>query len=362
MQTLLVTGGAGFIGSQFVQACLADGVGTDQSAPIVVLDRLTYAGHLATLDDAIATAARRLGVARETVQTRVRFVEGDIADRDLVAKLFAEFRFGRVVNFAAESHVDRSIASAAEFVETNVLGVFSLLDASLRDWGQRSPAEQERFRFVQVSTDEVFGQLGETGAFSETTAYAPSSPYSASKASGDHLARAWHHTYGLPVIITNCSNNYGPRQFPEKLIPHMIACALAGKPLPVYGDGRNVRDWIHVSDHVRGVALALSKGRPGQSYCFGGRSERRNIAVVEAICDELDRLRPRPGGGSYRQQITFVPDRKGHDWRYAIDDAKAESELGFRREFAGFEAGLSQTIRWYLENSAWIKTVTGSRT
>jgi len=278
-----------------------------------------------------------------------------------VAALFERENFDVVVNFAAESHVDRSIESAGVFVETNVLGVFNLLDASLRSWSDRTPEEKSEFRFVQVSTDEVFGQLGETGAFTELTPYAPSSPYSASKASGDHLARAWNHTFQLPVIVTNCSNNYGPRQFPEKLIPHMINCALSGRPLPVYGTGHNVRDWIHVSDHCRGIMLAIEKGLPGESYCFGGRSERRNLNVVEAICDELDRVRPSADGKSYREQITFVEDRKGHDWRYAIDDAKAERELGFKRKFTSFEEGLKATVGWYLANQDWMKTVMGRK-
>lgn len=349
MSKILVTGAAGFIGSQFLEIILQ----TRPETQIVVLDKLTYAGNLKTLEHAVASSK----VASSSAAARYEFVRGDICDRELVRSLFEKHRFSAVVNFAAESHVDRSIESAAEFIETNILGVFSLLDASLRHFDSLKGDAREKFRFVQVSTDEVFGQLGEEGAFTEETPYAPSSPYSASKASGDHLARAWHHTYKLPVIVTNCSNNYGPRQYPEKLIPHMIACALAGKPLPVYGNGRNVRDWIHVADHARGVLLALEKGRVGESYCFGGRSERRNIGVVEAICDELQKIRPR-ANGSYREQITFVEDRKGHDWRYAIDDAKSEQELGFKREFASFEEGLKATIQWYLDNSTWVKAVT----
>ncbi len=338
--TILVTGAAGFIGSQFIELVLSS-----RNVKIVVLDRLTYAGNRATYLDAVGEFG-----------SRCEFVEGDICDRQLVQSLFEKHRFSAVVNFAAESHVDRSIESAAEFIQTNIMGVFTLLDVSLR-YFEKSDTSKDSFRFLQVSTDEVFGQLGEEGAFTEETAYAPSSPYSASKAAGDHLARAWHHTYKLPVIVTNCSNNYGPRQYPEKLIPHMIACAMAGKPLPVYGNGLNVRDWIHVADHARGVLLALEKGVVGESYCFGGRSERRNIAVVEAICDELQKLVPRKTG-TYRDLITFVEDRKGHDWRYAIDDSKAERELGFVREFKSFEAGLGATIKWYLENQAWVSKVT----
>lgn len=367
---LLVTGACGFIGSQFVENLLST---SDQS--ILVLDKLTYAGSLLTLNHAIEMAALRRGIAVEEMKKRLEFVEGDIADRKLVRELVFARCPQAIINFAAESHVDRSIESAAEFVETNIMGVFSLLDAARRFFDELQTTGSDRkslksnlteserewlktnFRFLQVSTDEVFGQLGETGAFTEATPYAPSSPYSASKASGDHLVRAWYHTYKLPVIVTNCSNNYGPRQYPEKLIPHMINCALNGKPLPVYGNGRNVRDWIHVADHARGVEIALRRGRIGESYCFGGRSERRNIEVVEAICSILDELRPRKSGVRYREQITFVEDRKGHDWRYAIDDSKAESELGFRREFDSFEKGLRSTVQWYLDNQKWVKAV-----
>ena len=332
MHSVLVTGGAGFIGSSFVELLLSEG------CRVVVLDSLTYAGHAENLD---------------ALRKRFEFVKGDIRDRDLLTQLFKQYQFRSVVNFAAESHVDRSIENAADFVETNVIGVFSLLDSSRRYWETLSAAEKSAFRFVQISTDEVFGSLGDSDAFSELTPYAPNSPYSASKASGDHLARAWFHTYGLPVIVTNCSNNYGPRQFPEKLIPHMIDCALAGGKLPVYGKGLNVRDWIHVSDHCRGVWLALTKGRPGEHYCFGGRSERKNLDVVNAICKELDQISPRKDGRSYLEQISFVEDRKGHDWRYAIDDAKAERELGFHRTYSSFEEGLKQTVRWYLDNRPW---------
>lgn len=332
MRSLLVTGGAGFIGSEFVIQAVGRG---DR---VTVLDALTYAGHRSNLD---------------SVSGHINFVKGDIRNRQLVGEILLMDRIDGVINFAAESHVDRSIASASEFVETNVLGVLSLLEAS-RAYVDRS--QLTHFRFVQVSTDEVFGSLGETGHFKETTAYAPNSPYSASKAGGDHLVRAWFHTYGLPVIITNCSNNFGPRQFPEKLIPHIIQCALQGRPLTVYGDGRNVRDWIHVHDHAHGVWLAFDRGVPGESYCFGGRSERRNIQVVESICDELDRLRPLDGK-SYRSLISFVEDRKGHDWRYAIDDSKSEKELGFTRKFDDFEHGLAQTVKWYLENQCWTENV-----
>lgn len=335
MSTYLVTGGAGFIGSQFVDLLIENG------HRVVVLDRLTYAGHLENLAENFDT---------------IDFVQGDIGDRKLLTSLFERYAFNGVINFAAESHVDRSIENAADFVTTNVVGVFSLLDASLRYWERASTDVSAHFRFIQISTDEVFGSLGETGYFSETTPYAPNSPYSASKAASDHFARAWFHTYQMPVIVTNCSNNFGPRQFPEKLIPHTILCAITGKQLPVYGDGRNVRDWIYVGDHCRGVYLALQHGRPGEHYCFGGRSERRNIEVVQAICDELDRVQPKLHG-SYRDQITFVADRKGHDWRYAIDDSKSEREIGFRREHATFEEGLRATVQWYLRNQDWMRKV-----
>lgn len=336
MRKILVTGGAGFIGSNFVDDCVKRG------EKVVVLDLMTYAGHEANL-----AASRR----------SIELVKGDIADRAFVRDLFRKEKFDAVVNFAAESHVDRSITAPAGFVHTNVLGVFSLLDAALEHFEKLDSGARERFKFVHVSTDEVFGALGETGKFSETTPYAPNSPYSASKAGGDHLARAWFHTYKLPVVVTNCSNNYGPRQYPEKLIPHMINCALSGKPLPVYGQGQNVRDWIHVSDHCAGVRLALDEGVPGESYCFGGNSERRNLDVVRSICAELDRAAPRADGRSYSEQITFVEDRKGHDWRYAIDDSKAQKDLGFRRQYSNFEDGLAQTIRWYLSNRDWMQAV-----
>lgn len=335
MRKILITGAAGFIGSNFAEQAVAAG---DR---VVILDALTYAGHLENL---------------EAVKSQIEFVHGNICDRDAVSNLFAKHDFDVIVNFAAESHVDRSIEHAASFVETNVMGVCSLLDASLKIWEKKKGDARENFRFIQVSTDEVFGQLGDEGYFTEETPYAPSSPYSSSKAGGDHLARAWNHTYKLPVIVTNCSNNYGPKQFPEKLIPTIIRCALAGQPLPVYGNGKNVRDWIHVSDHCAGVRLAIEKGVPGQSYCFGGRSERQNLEVVKSICAELDRLVPKPQG-SYASQIRFVEDRKGHDWRYAIDDSKAERELGFKRQFTKFEEGLKQTIQWYLENQSWVKAV-----
>lgn len=338
MRSFLVTGGAGFIGSNFVDLLVKEG------SRVIVLDALTYAGHLENL---------------ENVRDKIQFVEGDICDRSLVSRLLREHSIDVLVNFAAESHVDRSISDAAAFIRTNVVGVHSLLEAA-RDYYEGLTSDRKnRFRFVQISTDEVFGELGDTGYFSEATPYSPNSPYSSSKASGDHLVRAWGHTYKLPVLITNCSNNYGPRQYPEKLIPHMINCALSEKSLPVYGQGANVRDWIHVTDHCAGIRLAIEKGEVGQSYCFGGRSERKNLNVVKAICAELDQQAPRSNGRSYADLITFVEDRKGHDWRYAIDDTKAERELGFKRQYVDFEMGLRQTIAWYLNQREWVQAVLG---
>jgi dTDP-glucose 4,6-dehydratase len=334
--SFLVTGGAGFIGSSFVDLLLKGG------HKAVVLDAMTYAGHSENLVAALP---------------KIKFVKGDILDTALVVKVLTEQQITHVVNFAAESHVDRSITDAGAFVKTNVLGVYSLLQASLGYWSDLHGEAKNRFRFLHVSTDEVFGALGEEGKFSETTGYAPNSPYSASKAGGDHLVRAWYHTYKLPTLITNCSNNYGLRQFPEKLIPHMINCALQEKPLPVYGNGRNIRDWVHVEDHCAGVLLALEKGQLGEAYCFGGNSERRNIDVVMAICKLLDSKKPRANGKSYQELITFVEDRKGHDWRYAIDDSRAQAELGFVRKYKAFEDGLSATVDWYLANGPWMRAV-----
>jgi dTDP-glucose 4,6-dehydratase len=340
-KSVLVSGGAGFIGSCFVQQLI------QQGHHVVVLDALTYAGH-------------RENLAPIEGDKNFAFVQGDICDGPLVSKLLKQYEIDYFVNFAAESHVDRSIDSPAAFIETNIRGTFVLLSAALNYWQSLASAKKDHFRYLQISTDEVYGSLGLTGKFSETTAFAPNSPYSASKAAGDHLVRAWHHTYGLPTITTNCSNNYGPRQFPEKLIPHMISCALEGKSLPVYGDGQNIRDWIHVEDHSRGIWLALTLGSPGQTYCFGGNAERNNLDVVRTICKELDSLQPRSDRKSYDTQIQFVKDRLGHDRRYAIDDTLAERELGFKREYV-FETGLRNTIRWYLENRAWCQAVLGAK-
>ena len=336
-KTLLVTGAAGFIGSGFVRDRVAQGL------KVIVLDALTYAGHRENLENLKGSGSCQL-------------VIGNICDPKLVSTLLAEHQVQAVVNFAAESHVDRSITGPSAFIETNIQGTFNLLSQSLEYWKSLEEPLKKNFRYLQISTDEVYGSLGPTGKFSETTPYAPNSPYSASKAAGDHLVRAWHHTYGLPTITTNCSNNYGPRQFPEKLIPLMITHALTGKPLPVYGDGGNVRDWIHVEDHCRGIWLALERGRPGETYCFGGNAERNNLDVVRSICRQLDRIRPRADGKSHETGIAFVKDRLGHDRRYAIDDTLAQKELGFTRQY-DFETGLENTIQWYLDHSAWCASV-----
>jgi len=334
---ILVTGGAGFIGSNFVIGWL------DQMAEALVnLDKLTYAGNLANL-------------ASIAGDTRHHFVRGDIADRALVEKLFAEHRPRAVVHFAAESHVDRSIHGPGAFVKTNVLGTFELLEAARGWWEGLARDEKAAFRFVHVSTDEVYGALGESDpAFTEASPYAPNSPYSASKAGSDHLVRAYHHTYGFPALTTNCSNNYGPFQFPEKLIPLMIANALDARPLPVYGDGLQVRDWLYVGDHCAAVRRVLEAGAPGETYNIGGDAERRNIDVVHAICDALERLAPRAGG--YRTLITHVADRPGHDRRYAMDATKIRTRLGWAPRET-FQTGLAQTIRWYLDNAAWVEQV-----
>ncbi len=339
MKTLLVTGGAGFIGGNFVLGTIAAG-----GCRIVNLDKLTYAGNLDTLA-AVADDPRHV------------FVRGDIGDRALVERLLAEHRPDAIVNFAAESHVDRSIDGPAAFVQTNVVGTLALLEAALGYWRALDEAGRAAFRFLHVSTDEVYGSLGPTGRFTEETPYAPNSPYSASKAASDHLVRAFHHTYGLPTLTTNCSNNYGPYQFPEKLVPLMIGKALRGESLPVYGDGRNVRDWLYVEDHCEAIRRVLEAGRPGEVYNVGGDAERENIEVVRRILALVDQRRPLPDGATREGLITYVKDRPGHDRRYAIDASKIQRELGWRpRE--SFESGLARTVDWYLANAAWVARVT----
>lgn len=337
MKTWLVTGGAGFIGGNFVLGAVASGV------RVVNLDALTYAGNLDTL-------APLRGNPDHV------FVHGDIGDRALVARLLAEHRPQAILNFAAESHVDRSIDGPAAFVQTNVVGTLALLEAARDYWKSLQGAEREAFRFLHVSTDEVYGSLGDTGRFTEETPYAPNSPYSASKAASDHLVRAFHHTYGLPVLTTNCSNNYGPYQFPEKLIPLVIARALAGEPLPVYGDGRNVRDWLYVADHCAAIRAVLERGRIGETYNVGGDAEKQNIEVVRTICALLDERRPRADGKPRESQVTFVADRPGHDRRYAIDASKLKRELGWSPS-RSFEQGIAETVDWYLAHQDWVARV-----
>ncbi len=337
MQTWLVTGGAGFIGGNFVLDAVASGM------RVVNLDALTYAGNRDTL------------AALDGSPDHI-FVQGDIGDGTLVAKLLAEHRPNAIVNFAAESHVDRSIDGPAAFVQTNVVGTLSLLESARDYWRALDGDAKNAFRFLHVSTDEVYGSLGDTGAFTEETPYAPNSPYSASKAASDHLVRAFHHTYGLPVVTTNCSNNYGPYQFPEKLIPLIIQKALAGEPLPVYGDGLNVRDWLYVKDHCSAIKRVLEAGRVGETYNVGGDAEMQNIVVVKAICALLDQRRPLADGRARESLITYVKDRPGHDRRYAIDASKLKRELGWAPTL-GFEQGIAQTVDWYLDNHAWVKRV-----
>lgn len=326
----LITGGAGFIGANFVEYALSNS--TDK---IVVLDKLTYAGNLANL---------------KAVQDEITFVQGDICDTALVQSLFEKYQFRKVVHFAAESHVDNSISGPGEFIQTNIVGTFNLLQSAYQTW-MNSPNDFkngfETARFLHVSTDEVYGTLGKTGLFTEKTAYAPNSPYSASKASSDFLVRSYFHTYGLPVVTTNCSNNYGPYQHKEKLIPTIIRKAVSGEPIPIYGDGKNVRDWLYVNDHCSGIQLVLEKGRLGETYNIGGKNERENIYIAQRICDLLDELIPKET--SYHDQITYVKDRPGHDFRYAIDATKIEREIDWKAA-EDFESGIKKTIVWYLDN------------
>ncbi len=334
MKRYLVTGGAGFIGSAVVRHLIRQ-----TPHQVLIVDKLTYAGNRDNLEPV-------------SNDPRLTFLQADIGDQSAMQQAFAEFAPDIVMHLAAESHVDRSIEGPAAFIETNIVGSFVLLQEALRHWRALPSAEQGGFRFHQISTDEVFGSLGEDGLFSETSPYQPNSPYSASKAASDHLARAWHHTYGLPVVLSNCSNNYGPYHFPEKLIPLMILNALEGKELPVYGSGANVRDWLHVEDHARALALIAERGRIGESYNVGGSAERSNLEVVEAICALMDELAPDAAIGPRGKLIRFVADRPGHDQRYAIDASKIERELGWRPQ-ESFESGLRSTVAWYLENRDW---------
>jgi dTDP-glucose 4,6-dehydratase len=339
VKTILVTGGAGFIGSNFILGSMST-----LDRPLVNLDLLTYAGNAANL-------------ASLDHDSRYVFSRGDICDSELVAALLETHRPQSIVHFAAESHVDRSIASPEAFIRTNVQGTFVLLEQARAYWSKLNETGRAKFRFLHISTDEVYGSLGKDDSpFSETTAYAPNSPYAASKAASDHLARAYYHTFGLPVLTTNCSNNYGPFQFPEKLIPLMILNALERKPLPVYGDGGNVRDWLFVGDHCAAIRAVLEKGQVGETYNIGGNSERANIDVVTAICDLVDQMRPAPGARPRRELITFVKDRPGHDRRYAIDARKISSQLGWK-PCEVFESGLRKTVQWYLDNSPWVTSV-----
>jgi dTDP-glucose 4,6-dehydratase len=346
VDSIVVTGGAGFIGSNLVRLALAE-----TPDRVVVVDKLTYSGHRASLADV-------------EKHPRFTFVEADIADRRAMRSVMATHRPRAVLNFAAETHVDRSIDGPDAFIRTNINGTYELLEASRAHLATRTAGDAERFRFLHVSTDEVYGTLGETGLFSEETPYAPNSPYAASKAAADHLVRAWHETFRVPTLLTNCSNNYGPYQFPEKLIPLMILTALEGKPLPIYGDGGNVRDWLYVEDHCRGILLVLDKGAPGAKYNIGGGNERTNLQIVDRLCEILESERPASGNAtfssngirSYAQLKTFVPDRPGHDRRYAIDANKIRRELGWRPSYS-FEEGLLRTVKWYLSNQDWCNAV-----
>ena len=337
---ILVTGGAGFIGGNFV----LDWLKLPSNEGVINLDKLTYAGNLATLESLKG-------------DPRHVFVHGDIGSKELVSKLLKEYQPRAIINFAAESHVDRSIHGPADFVETNIVGTFNLLECAREYWNSLAGVAKEHFRFHHVSTDEVYGSLSATDpAFTETNPYEPNSPYSASKAASDHLVRAWFHTYGFPVVTTNCSNNYGPYHFPEKLIPLVILNALNGKPLPIYGDGQQVRDWLYVGDHCSAIRAVLEAGKLGETYNIGGWNEKANIEVVNTICHILDELKPRADGKSYAEQITFVKDRPGHDRRYAIDASKVERELGWRPAET-FDTGIRKTVQWYLDNPIWIEGV-----
>ena len=338
MKTLFVTGGAGFIGSALIRLLIAE-----SDWRVVNIDKLTYAGNLESLTS-VADNPRYL------------FSRADIGDRAALDALFAQYQPAGVIHLAAESHVDRSIHGPGDFIEANISGTYTMLEATRGYWSGLDEAAKSAFRFHHVSTDEVYGSLGATGLFTEDTAYQPNSPYSASKAASDHLVRAWHHTYGLPVVTTNCSNNYGPCQFPEKLIPLMILNAVDGKSLPIYGKGDNVRDWLYVDDHARALCLVFERGLPGETYNIGGHNEMTNLQVVDTLCTLLDELKPRSDGRSYREQKISVTDRPGHDKRYAIDAGKIERELGWK-PLETFETGIRKTVQWYLENQLWIANV-----
>lgn len=340
-RTILVTGGAGFIGSALVRYLIQE---TDNS--VVNIDKLTYAGHLESLEPVEGDEC-------------YHFERVDIVNEEEVERVFNTYSPDAIIHLAAESHVDRSIDGSADFIRTNIVGTHNLLDVARNYYEDLGEEKQQNFRFLHVSTDEVYGELGEEGLFKETTPYDPRSPYSASKASSDHLARAWYHTYDFPILITNCSNNYGPYQFPEKLIPVVILKALQGKDIPVYGDGTNVRDWLYVVDHVRALLTVLEQGEIGETYNIGGHNEKQNIEVVETICSILDEVQPRDDSKPYNQQVTFVTDRPGHDWRYAIDASKIEEELGWVPE-ESFETGIQKTVEWYLQNIDWVEAVTSN--
>lgn len=332
-KTLLVTGGAGFIGSAVVRQLIKN---SDYN--VVNIDKLTYAGNLESLNEV-------------SNNSRYTFEQVDICDKENIARIFKQYQPVGILHLAAESHVDRSIVGPGEFIQTNIMGTYNLLECAREYFNQL--ADKSRFKFVHISTDEVFGSLGDTGYFKETTPYDPRSPYSSSKASSDLLVRAWYHTYNLPIVITNCTNNYGPYHFPEKLIPLVINNALAGKNLPIYGNGDNIRDWLYVDDHAKGIILAFEKGQLGESYCIGGHNERTNLQVVETICKILDELKPKADNSSYLNQITYVTDRAGHDFRYAMDPTKIQSELGWKPE-ENFDTGIKKTVQWYLDNRKWV--------
>ena len=335
MKTVFITGGAGFIGSALIRLLM-----TENDWRIVNIDKLTYAGNL----ESLAAAGR---------DPRHMFSQTDICDRAALDALFTQYQPAGVIHLAAESHVDRSIHGPGDFIESNITGTYTLLEAARAYWSGLDVAGKAAFRFHHVSTDEVFGSLGDSGMFTETTAYDPRSPYSSSKAASDHLVRAWQHTYGLPILITNCSNNYGPYQFPEKLIPVMILSARAGKPLPIYGKGDNIRDWLYVDDHARALRVVFESGTPGETYCIGGCNEKTNLEVVDTLCALLDQLSPRPDGSKYAELKSYVADRPGHDKRYAIDASKIQRELGWK-PLETFESGIEKTVAWYLANNEWI--------